>query len=188
LTAPPDSELEIQGFVFPVGLSDEQDVVSVDETATSEPAREPTVVGGTPEGPTESDDGDDRSALLAYAKAVEDAGKRLNEAAQDFWETVLAFRNAQLTLDEFREEFSAFGTKASSLIQEIDQLSPPRDAEAIHQKLTGGLVKCDQAIDLMDDWFDTQDSGTSEAVVLLVTECVEEVQAAGEELVALTGE
>ena len=45
-----------------------------------------------------------------------------------------------------------------------------------------------QAIDLMDDWFDTQDSGTREVVVLLVTECVEEVQTAGQELVALTGE
>ena len=146
------------------------------------------MVGGTPDAPTESDDGEDQFALLAYAEAIEGVGTQLNEAAQDFWKATFDFRSDQLTLDDFREEFSAFRTMARSLIQEFDQLSPPRDAATIHQRLSGGLFKCDQAIDLMDDWFDTQDSGTREAVVLLVTECVEEVQAAGQELVALTGE
>ncbi len=188
LTTPPDSELEIQGFVFPTGVGSNEDIASVVETATSEPNKEPTVVAGTPEGPTESDDhDDDRSALLAYAEAVEDLGNQLYEAAQDFWEAALEFQNGQLTLDEFKEAFLAFKAKAKSLIQEIDQLSPPPEAEAIHQKLTGGLAKCNEAVDLMDDWLDTPDSDTKEAATLLIAECIDDVTTAGDELSELTG-
>jgi len=182
LTIPPDSELEIQGFAFPVGVGSNEDIAGVGETATSEPIKEPTVVDGTPEGD------DDWSDLLAYVEAVKNLGERLYEAAQDFLEAALKFRNGQLTLDEFKEAFLAFKATARSLIQEINQLSPPPEAEAIHQELTDGLAKCDRAVDLMDEWFDSQDSGTGEAIVLLVTECVEEVEAAGDELNALVAE
>jgi hypothetical protein len=42
------------------------------------------------------------------------------------------------------------------------------------------------AVDLMDGWFNTRDSGTKEAAMLLVAACVDEVSVAGDELSNLT--
>lgn len=185
LTAPPDSELEIQGFVFPIGVgSNNEDIASVVETATGEPTKEPTVVDGTPGG----DDHDDRSAVLEYAAQVERLARQISDAAEEFVESAMKYRNGELTLDEFRSEFLEFAPKVRDVIRGVNQLDPPSEAEAVHQQLTDGLAKCDQAVDLMDEWFDSQDSGTKEAIVLLVAECVEEVEAAGDELSALVAE
>jgi hypothetical protein len=185
LTVPPESELEVQGFVFPSAVGDGNSTNV--ETGGDKPLEEPTsTVEPSPEGTSEDDR--DRSDLLAYAAAVKNLGQRLSEAAQEFGESAIKFRDGQMTLDEFREKFLKFAPKVRGLIQEIGRLSPPPAAEAIHQKLTGGLAKCDQALDLMDNWFDSPNSGTKEAAALLVGECVENVTAAGEELDALTGE
>jgi hypothetical protein len=184
LTLPPESELEVQGFVFPNVVSDD-DSTSV-ETGGDTPLEEP--VNAEEPAPEETgEDGHDRSALLAYAAAVKNLGQRLYEAAQEFGESAVKFRDGQITIDEFREKFLKFAPKVRGLVQEIGRLSPPSEAEAIHQELTGGLAKCDQALDLMDNWFDSPNSSTKEAAALLVAECVEDVTAAGEELDALTG-
>jgi hypothetical protein len=175
LTAPPDSELEVQAFVFPSGAGDD-DAVSGADTSSDETPKEP------------AGDTGGQSDLLAYAAAVDSLGQRLYQAAQEFGESAVKFRDGQITLDEFRESFLKFAPQVRGLVQEIGRLSPPSEAEAIHQKLTGGLAKCDQALDLMDDWFDSPSSGTKEAAALLVGECVEDVTAAGEELDALTGQ
>jgi hypothetical protein len=185
LTVPPESELEVQGFVFPSAVGDDGNTSA--ETGGNKPLEEPAnTVEPSPEGTNEDDN--DRSDLLAYIAAVKNLGQRLSEAAQEFGESAIKFRDGQMTLDEFREKFLEFAPKVRGLIQEIGRLSPPPEAEAIHQKLTGGLAKCDQALDLMDNWFDSPNSGTKEAAALLVGECVEDVTAAGEELDALTGE
>jgi hypothetical protein len=185
LTVPPESELEVQGFVFPsvVGDADSTSVETGGDKSLEEPAdtKQPT-----PEGTSEDDR--DRSDLLAYAAAVKNLGQRLYQAAQDFGESAIKFRDGQMTLEEFREKFLKFGPKVRGLIQEIGRLSPPSEAEAIHQKLTGGLAKCNQSLGLMDDWFDSPSSGTKDAAALLVGECVEDVTAAGEELDALIGQ
>ncbi len=175
LTAPPESELEVRIFAFPDSIISDDDTRVV-ETGAGEPP-------GKPAG-----DGDSgRSDLLAYAAAVGSLGQQLSEAAKAFWEAAQKFQNGQLTLDAFRGEFLAFASRVRGLVREINQLSPPPKAETVHQKLTGGLSKCDQAVDLMDQWFDTPDSGIKEAAALLVVECVEDVTAASEELMTLIG-
>jgi hypothetical protein len=185
LTVPPESELEVQGFVFPSVVGDDDDTNV--ETGGDKPLEEPAnTVEPSPEGTNEDDN--DRSDLLAYAAAVKNLGQRLYEAAQEFGESAIKFRDGQITLDEFRKEFLKFAPKVRGLIQEIGRLSPPSEAEAIHQKLTGGLAKCDQALDLMDNWFDSPNSSTKDAAALLVGECVDDVTAAGEELDALIGQ
>ena len=139
--------------------------------------------------PREETSGDDNghSALLAYAAAVENLGKQLYDAAHEFWEAALKFRSGELTFDEFRDEFLVFSPKVESLIDGINRLSPPSEAEVVHQKLTDGLAKCDQAVDLIDDWFDTPDSEIRDAGTLLVTECLEDVTTAVDELEELAG-
>jgi hypothetical protein len=174
LTAPPDSELEVQAFVLP-GDAGNDDSVSGADTGSDETPKEP------------AGDTGGHSDLLAYAAAVDSLGQRLYQAAQEFGESAIKFRDGQMTRDEFREKFLKFAPQVRGLVQEIGRLSPPSEAEAIHQKLTGGLAKCDQALDLMDDWFDSPSSGTKDAAALLVGECVEDVTAAGEELDALIG-
>jgi hypothetical protein len=187
LTVPPESELEVQSFVFPSVPDGEEPGTEQppEEPGTEQPPEEP----GTeqpPEDPTEDDNG--HAALLAYAAEVEKLGKQLYDAAQHFWEAALKFRSGELTFDEFRDEFSAFSPKVESLVDGINRLSPPPKAQAVHQKLTGGLAKCDQAVDLMGDWFDTPNSDTKEAATLLVTQCTGEIADAQEELEALINE
>ena len=89
---------------------------------------------------------------------------------------------------EFRDEFSDFDPEARSVIEEVDQLTPPPEAESVHQTLTGGLDQCDQGLDLMDDWFETPDDDIRDAATLLILACVEDVSQAADELSALTGE
>jgi hypothetical protein len=90
-----------------------------------------------------------------------------------------------LTLDEFRSDFSEFAPQVRGLIRTVDQLSPPLQAEPVHQKLINSLGNCSQAVDIMEDWFHTPASGTENAVTLPVTEGVEEVTAAQQDLIAL---
>jgi hypothetical protein len=177
LTVPPQSELEVQGIAFPRVSSDEDP--STDQPAEESDADQP---GEEPSGGVNGS-----SALLAYAEAVEYLGRQLYDAAQGFWEAALKFRSGELTFDEFRDEFLAFSPKVKSLIDEINRLSPPPEADGVHQELSAGLAKCDQAVGLMDDWFDTPDSGIEETATLLVTECLEDVTAAVDELAELTG-
>jgi hypothetical protein len=190
LTAPPESELEVQGFVFPDGAS--SDSSSVAAPGAHEPTQEPgqtsdkPVATGTPERPTQGDDG--RFALLEYAAEVERLGRQTSDIAEEFVESAMKYRNGEITLEEFQREFLEFAPKVREVIREVNQLHPSSEAEAVHKQLTDGLAKCDQAVDLMDEWFDSQDSGTKEATVLLVAECVGEVETAGDELSVLTAD
>jgi hypothetical protein len=158
LTAPSQSELEVQGLVFPLAANQ----------ASVQP-----------------DSG--RSELLAYATAVQGLGQELSDAAQGFQEAALQYPSGQTTPDEFRGQFLDFALKVKGLTQAINQLSPPPEAEAVHQKLANGLSKCSQAVDLMDSWFDTRDKSIQQGPLLLVVECVDQVTQAGDELSRLTG-
>ena len=178
LTPPPRSELAIQAFAFPDVVGPEQGpglagtaVTRITPTSEGQGARRP-------EG--EGDDG--RSALLEYAASVERVVRQLSEAAQEFWEVALRYQTGQLTRDEFRSEFQDFASEVRGLIAQINRLSPPPAARSIHQELSGGLAKCDQAINLMYDWFDNPSSDTQEAAALLVAECIEDVTAASDKL------
>jgi hypothetical protein len=73
-------------------------------------------------------------------------------------------------------------------MHEVSNLSPPPQAEGIHHKLVSGLAECDEAIGLMDRWFNEPNSDTQEAAALLVARCVEEVSAASDELTELVGQ
>jgi hypothetical protein len=126
--------------------------------------------------------------LLAYAGAVEGLREQITEAAQEFWKIALAYRDGELTLDEFRSEFSEFAPQVGGLMREVDNLSPPPQAEGIHNRLVNGLAGCDEAIGLMDRWFNEPSSDTQEAAALLVARCVEEVSAASDELTELVGQ
>jgi hypothetical protein len=185
ITAPPVSELEIQGFIFPDEV-DRYDNASITETSAGQPTVSPAEINPTSTKPGKDNDRD-RSALLAYVEAVASLGQQISDATQDFAKSALKYRNGELTLDEFRDDFLAFSPKVKAIIKKVSQLSPPAKAEGAHRKLVGGLAKCDRAIDLMDSWFDTRDQGTKEAAVLLVAGCEEDVTAARNELAALAG-
>ncbi len=181
LTVPPESELEIPVFVFPEG-SRAGSGSSAEPEASDELLDEPTEDTDLPPSEQPEIDDDDRSALLAYAEAVANLGEKISEAGETFGKSAVAYRNGEITLAEFRSKFSSFKSKVRGPIQEINGLSPPPEAAAIHQKLTGGLEKCEQGIDLMDGWFDTGDSGTKEATMLLVASCIDQTTQAAEEL------
>jgi hypothetical protein len=61
-------------------------------------------------------------------------------------------------------------------------LTPPQEAAAAHQKLVGGLTKCDQAIDLLDNWLETFDDTSKNAGALLVAQCLQDLTNAQQEL------
>jgi hypothetical protein len=171
LTSPPGSELEIQGLAFPV--ADKEADTGVPGTYTNTAAAQP-------------DSG--QSKLLEYAAPAARIAQQLLDAAGGFEASALKYRNGQLTFDQFQSEFLDFAPKVKGLVPQINALSPPPEAEAVHQKLTDGLSKCSQAVDLTDGWFNTRESGTSEAAMVLVAACVDDVSVAGDELSTLTGQ
>jgi hypothetical protein len=185
ITAPPGSELEIRGFIFP-GEVGQYDNASITEASAGQPTASPAEASPTSTKPGKDSDRD-RSALLAYVEAVASLGQQISDATQDFAKSALKYRNGELTLDKFRDDFLTFSPKVKAIIKKVGQLSPPVKAEGAHQKLVDGLAKCDRAIDLMDSWFDTRDQGTKEAAVLLVAGCEEDVTAARNELATLAG-
>lgn len=123
--------------------------------------------------------------LLRYVETAANLGAKINDTAETFGEAALAYRNGDLSLDTFQDRFRSFAPQVESLIQEVNRLSPPPQAEAAHRQLTGGLDQCSQAVELMSDWFDTRDNGTKEAVALLVASCINQVTSAGEDLQSL---
>jgi len=48
------------------------------------------------------------------------------------------------------------------------------------------MAKCDDAIDTMEQWFASPNSGTKETAILLITDCIEDMTAAQEELTDLS--
>jgi hypothetical protein len=123
--------------------------------------------------------------LLRYVEAAANLGAKINDTAETFGEAALAYHNGDLSIDTFQDRFRSFAPQVKSLIQDVNHLSPPPQAEATHRQLTGGLGQCSQAVDLMNDWFDTRDNGTKEAATLLVASCINQVTSAGEDLQSL---
>jgi hypothetical protein len=180
LSVPPESELVIPGFIFPEASgqgdgSSSPGPITPAESAKSSPQVEPTATGNNSE----------QAVLLAYLKAVANLGEKINEAGQKFGQDALAYRNDELTLAEFHDSFLSFVPQVKGSIREINQLTPPPPAQAAHRKLTNGLNQCHEAIELMDQWFDTFDSDTKETVALLVASCMDQVDAARDELEGL---
>jgi hypothetical protein len=199
LTISSTSEWQVPQFVFPVGA-----------TAIGDGGNGPTNSGSTtpetsdpesksPSGPN-LDDGqqsnnppvsdnpqNEQTQLLAYAQAVNELGEQMSDSAQDFGETALKYRDDQVSLEEFHRKFDEFNPKVKQFVRSINGLNPPPKALTIHQKLTSGLAKCDQAMNLLNTWFNTFDSGLKETGAILVAECTEEVTEAGNELSVLTG-
>jgi hypothetical protein len=178
----PAAELTVEVFVAPETV--EATSTSSPEAVSEEPAETPTSVS-TPAAAEPTGDETDQAALLAYAVSVGTVGEQLSQAVEKFGASALRFRSGQLALDAFRGEFSQFAPKVRGLVEEVDQLSPPLEAEPVHQGLKKGLEKCDQAVDLMEGWFDTPAEGTDDTVTRLVTECVQEVSKTQQELVEL---
>ena len=123
--------------------------------------------------------------MLAYAAAVAAIGEQINAAGQSFGQSALAYRDGQLSLDEFRTEFEQFVPQVRGPIQQLNQLSPPAEAGAIHQAMVGGLAKCNQGIGLMGQWLTNFDDNTKLTATLLVAQCIDEVSTAGDELAIL---
>lgn len=182
LTVPPRPELAVERLVLPTAVSGDGSPVD-SGTGSGE-------VPGQPSGGDDLADGDDdaHADLLAYIAAVESLGRQISEAAEEFWEAALQFQNGQLTFDEFRAEFQDFAPRLRGVIQGLSQLSPSPVAEAVHERLINGTAKCDQGLDVMDEWFDSPSDEEKQAATLLVTGCVEQVTAALDELRAIAGE
>ncbi|MCL4294804.1 MAG: hypothetical protein KJ077_03720 [Anaerolineae bacterium] len=180
LTVPPESELVIPGFIFPEASgqndgSSSPGPITPTESAKSSPQAEPTATGSNNE----------QAVLLVYLKAVANLGEKINAAGQKFGQDALAYRDDELTLAEFQDSFLSFVPHVQGAIREINQLKPPPPAQAAHHKLTTGLNQCNEAIELMDQWFDTFNDDTKETVALLVASCMDQVDAARDELEGL---
>jgi hypothetical protein len=181
LTVPPEAELAVQTLILPDDLyAVGGDLAGSDADQTGQG---PAVSQEEP--PENSAGADEQPGLLTYSAAMSSLAERLSDAAQAFGDSALKYRDGQITLEDFQSKFLEFAPEVQGLIQEVNRLSPPPQAEAVHQKFRSGLTKCDQAVGLMDKWFDTRDSGTKDAVVLLVGGCFDEVTAAQNELTAL---
>jgi hypothetical protein len=184
LTIPPEAELAVQTLVLPSDLYAGGGASAASDA--NQTGQEPAVSQEEP--PEKSADADEQSGLLTYYTAISSLTKRLSDAAQAFGDTALEYRDGQITLERFRNKYLEFSSEVQELVQEVNRLSPPPQAEAVHQKFRNGLTKCDQAVDLMDKWFDTRDSGAKDAAILLAGGCVGELTAAQNELEALVGE
>ncbi|NJN97613.1 MAG: hypothetical protein HC875_27805 [Anaerolineales bacterium] len=197
LSAPATSELEIPGFILPVNLSSAE--VDSAEQAGNEVGEEPSLTDTeqstqTPgNGQSNEEEGNngannEQAELLNYAAGVKNFGEQISDAAQAFGEAALKYRNDTIPLAEFQSKFQNFAPKAKQLIDEIEGLNPPPAAQSIHQKLVGGLAKCNQAIELLDNWFDTSDSSKKETGMLLVANCTQEASQATSELSILVAQ
>ncbi|GAB4530994.1 MAG: hypothetical protein Kow0063_09690 [Anaerolineae bacterium] len=182
LTTPPRPELAVERLVLPTGASSEAGPVE-EEPGAGEGPDQPSEGGGSAGG-----DDDTHADLLAYVAAVDSLGQQISGAAERFWEAALKFQNGQLSFDAFRAEFQDFASRLRAVIQGLRQLSPPPVAGAIHERLINGAAMCDQALDVMGEWFDSPSDEKEQAATLLVTGCVEQVTAAVDELRALAGE
>ncbi len=190
LTAPSEVELDIEGFSFPAnigvgkdGMADEVD--DIDNVETISPGNPLEAVTNTTELlliELPDADNDQQSALLQYAEAAANLGEKIVKTGEEFGNSALAYRDNKITLAEFKDKFSSFKPKIKDLIQRVNALSPPLEVEQIHRKLSSGLNKCNQGVDLMDEWFDTHDSSTRDATALLVANCINQVTTASEEL------
>jgi len=176
LTAPSDSELAIETFVLP-DLADLQgNIIDETDVAGTSGAAEPS------SGSSNNDSDDNRLLLLAYAETIAGLAEEINQAGNKFGAAAMNYRDGALALGEFQTEFETFKSGVESPMNKVNQLSPPSPAAAVHQKFVAGLEQCDQAIGLMDQWFDHQDSGIKETTILLVASCLDQVSNAEEEL------
>jgi hypothetical protein len=183
LTTPSESELVIPLPIFPSSPDLASSTGSAAQLNPNKPI--PLATLELPGTPTNMNDYQGNSALLAYAEAVAKLGEKISSAGGAFGEAAIDYRNNELSLVEFQNKFTSFASNVREYISAIDNLSAPPEAQEIHQKLADGLDKCDQAIDLMDEWFDTQDSDTKDATMLLVANCMDQVTQAGDELKSL---
>jgi hypothetical protein len=176
LTIPPPSELEVQLINLPLDImlaSDEaSEEVAVSATATA--VTEANVDQTELVAPSESgDDGDDQDdELAAYILAVSALQERVTQAAKTFFEVALSYQADQITREQLRAEFLNFQEQMQAPQRAFQDLSPPSAAEPVHQTLTEGLSKCNQALELLDEWFDTSDDNTRDRGTAMALECV----------------
>ena len=140
--------------------------------------------GGAGNQPDDSATGN-QAAIMAYAENVAQIGEKITAAGETFGAAAMAYRSHEITLDTFKQAFAEFKPVVTGLIRQIAALSPPPEATGVHQQLTAGLTACHEAVGLMDQWFDTQDSDLKAATALLVAGCLEQVEAAEKELARL---
>jgi hypothetical protein len=188
LTKPPETELAIPPVTIPqelLTLSEELIEGETEKPDAGDSSERPSTDIDLPETPMDEDTTDPdggQAALLEYAESVANLGDRITDLGEEFSEAALAFQDGELTLEEFRDEFSSFKSNVQDPIADIGQLTPPSQAADIHDRLESGLDKCDQAIDLMDAWFDTPNTDLKLKTALLVGQCLEEVDKAKNEL------
>jgi hypothetical protein len=159
-------------------------IVFTSLVANSESASQVEVTGD--ESPPDLANDDKGMSLSEYTAALESLSEQIQESAEAFIAAAFEFRNNQLTFDEFQAEFLEFVPEVRQVIQQTSQLAPPSEAEALHQRLISGMTKCDDAVDTMDQWFDSPNSGTKEAAILLMTDCIEDMTEVQEGLTELS--
>lgn len=190
LTTPRETELAVPLIELPEQLDSGESEGQADtepnqanEGTSDAPAPADSEPTATPDASADGEDtGDDNAALLQYAAAVSQLGQQISNAADPFQEAAIAYSNDQITTEEFEAAFNKFGPAVKGLIQQIARLSPPAEAASIHQKLVGGLAKCNKGVDMLDEWLDTFDDSLKVPATLQVALCIDESSAAQKEL------
>jgi hypothetical protein len=171
--------------------------LSLGEAASSSTTGNPAAQPSDTENPSAGDqtdstsanpaDEDENSPLSEYGLALNRALQQISGAGNTFGKTALMFQAGQATLEDLERDFDRFKLEVRPAMNEINQLSPPPEVAVSHQKITVGLEKCDEAINLFNEWLNSFDSSTQQRAALLVTQCLNEVQDGGEEIEARIG-
>lgn len=175
------SELDIPGFILPESTK----VVSTDITKTTNSGdvdKSTDSSGNQANTNTENPQKDEHAALLQYASAIDNLNQKIADAAKDFSEAAIKFRDDLMSLDEFKSKYADFAPKITQLVRDLNALKPPSSAKNIHAKLTGGLAKCEQSSNMLSQWFNSFDPSLKQAGTLLVADCVSQVTEASNEL------
>lgn len=176
------SELDISGFILPemaAGVVNNVMIDGLNNSADGDSSDSSSAVNAdNPQNPQN----DERAALLQYAAAINNLNERISDAAEDFGEAAIKFRDDLISLDEFKNKYADFAPKIRQLVRDLNGLKPPPLARNIHAKFTGGMAKCEQASNMLSQWFNSFDPTLKQAGTFLVADCVNQVTEASNEL------
>ncbi|MEM7342892.1 MAG: hypothetical protein AAF485_01500 [Chloroflexota bacterium] len=112
------------------------------------------------------------NALKTYIITINVLSDEVIDVLGDFQSTVFAYAENKISRDQFANDFETSKSDINRLISTFDSISPPAQADSVHQDFNKALAKCNQAKNLLEDWFNTGDSSERDTGVFLYTECI----------------
>lgn len=179
LTTPANPELEIKPFNIPLtalGLGNGDSTSSSNSTGASPSDSSSNPDGMLPSNTASNLPGDvipvDSPNFVEYVNSVNDISADVSGMLQDFFGLALAFQSEQITFEDFQVAFDGFKDDMKGPLADFSELNPPPAANAAHEQFNSGLSKCNQALDLLDGYFESSDSSNKDNGIKLATDCI----------------